>query len=331
MSQSKVDIENSQTQTLYKCNSTEIFNRPSVSKTKTLIRSTAPHKQYIPPLPFVTRSTTAQKIHIPKPAQANIDLSKPISNAVSLNNLRIGNAGQTPIFDYEHRFLDNSKDFLSLDNLNLKDSAKQPKLSPRRTPNDDCVLSVLATPTESKSFKMFTDKIDQTLGIPLSPPTTTVNYSRHWPPFSSGNDFNYNPVFQPSAVFHNHFTHPLIAGNIPSMIPTSPHKTANDCFKVLPKKEFNSILSTNSTNNTKKEEKNKVKFSDTVQIAVVPELPRKEKINMIEQKIKKYAPDPEKELAESLPLSHPDDYLSIFSRHPNLENEASQSLNMTGN
>ncbi|XP_049531237.1 WD repeat-containing and planar cell polarity effector protein fritz [Anopheles darlingi] len=74
-------------------------------------------------------------------------------------------------------------------------------------------------------------------------------------------------------------------------------------------------------------EKNKVKFSDTVTVAVVPEIPRKEKL--IVEKLRKqpmmlppgpvgYGPfsiaDPKRELAESLPLCHPnEDYLKDFT------------------
>uniref|UniRef100_A0A182K5W9 Uncharacterized protein n=1 Tax=Anopheles christyi TaxID=43041 RepID=A0A182K5W9_9DIPT len=73
-------------------------------------------------------------------------------------------------------------------------------------------------------------------------------------------------------------------------------------------------------------EKNKVKFSDTVTVAVVPEIPRKEKL-MVEKLRKQplqpgpvgYGPygsiaDPKRELAESLPLCHPnEDYLKDFT------------------
>jgi hypothetical protein len=56
-----------------------------------------------------------------------------------------------------------------------------------------------------------------------------------------------------------------------------------------------------------------VKFSETVTVAVVPEISRKEKVLM---KRKPYIGhmDPRRELAESLPLCHPnDDYLGLFS------------------
>ncbi|XP_035900049.1 WD repeat-containing and planar cell polarity effector protein fritz [Anopheles stephensi] len=86
--------------------------------------------------------------------------------------------------------------------------------------------------------------------------------------------------------------------------------------------------STSSSAATKRDgaERNKVKFSDTVTVAVVPEIPRKEKL--LVEKLRKqpmqpmgpvgYGPfsiaDPKRELAESLPLCHPnEDYLKDFT------------------
>ncbi|XP_058116655.1 WD repeat-containing and planar cell polarity effector protein fritz [Anopheles ziemanni] len=86
--------------------------------------------------------------------------------------------------------------------------------------------------------------------------------------------------------------------------------------------------SSSAINSTKRDggEKNKVKFSDTVTVAVVPEIPRKEKL-MVEKLRKQPMPpgpvgyggpfpiaDPKRELAESLPLCHPnEDYLKDFT------------------
>lgn len=75
-----------------------------------------------------------------------------------------------------------------------------------------------------------------------------------------------------------------------------------------------------SAMNAKKEmsEKNKVKFSDTVTVAVVPEISRKDKQQ--NDRIKrpngfhKLMTDPQRELADSLPLCHPnDEYLKDFT------------------
>ncbi|KXJ73953.1 hypothetical protein RP20_CCG014676 [Aedes albopictus] len=73
-----------------------------------------------------------------------------------------------------------------------------------------------------------------------------------------------------------------------------------------------------SSSSAKKEsgEKNKVKFSDTVTVAVVPEIPRKDKQGEKSRKppYSSMIADPKRELAESLPLCHPnDDYLKDFT------------------
>lgn len=66
-------------------------------------------------------------------------------------------------------------------------------------------------------------------------------------------------------------------------------------------------------------EKNKVKFSDTITVAVVPEIPRKDKLSdrlrghHLSINRNAYSTDPRRELADSLPLCHPnEDYLKDF-------------------
>lgn len=59
-----------------------------------------------------------------------------------------------------------------------------------------------------------------------------------------------------------------------------------------------------------------MKFSDTVTVAVVPEIPRKDKLGEKSRKppYSSMIADPRRELAESLPLCHPnDDYLKDFT------------------
>ncbi len=77
--------------------------------------------------------------------------------------------------------------------------------------------------------------------------------------------------------------------------------------------------SSSASANAKKEmsEKNKVKFSDTVTVAVVPEISRKDKMQNDRMKrpngFHKLMTDPQRELADSLPLCHPnDEYLKDF-------------------
>lgn len=120
---------------------------------------------------------------------------------------------------------------------------------------------------------------------------------------------------------HNY---PLITTSIPS------HHVLNQAYinttssKALKREQtfpVNSIL-TNVSSGTKKEsgEKNKVKFSDTITIAVVPEISRKEKNNNFSEKTKRKnfsSPDfmvdlVKRELKESLPICNPEAYLSNF-------------------
>lgn len=167
--------------------------------------------------------------------------------------------------------------------------------------------------------------IDQTIGIPVafdSIDNPLIPY------YASAKDND----FQPSTTIH---TYPLISGTIPSMgsqmksnVSTVPLPSTLGTSKkdAIPTSSIlsnsNNINATNSNSNANKKEgaeKNKVKFSDTIQVAVVPEISRKEKIvNFNERVIKRkvYPPgyDPiRRELAESLPLCHPnDEYLKDF-------------------
>lgn len=151
---------------------------------------------------------------------------------------------------------------------------------------------------------------------------------------------NYKPKY---------YQHPLVSGTIP---PTLVVTTTSEEHqkRLLQKKPTASILSNSSTqqqnganlvnggsgatyaNGLNKElqsgggncrnaagEKNKVKFSDTVQVAVVPEIPRKEKPqvpkrNGYSRPLPRNITNPKKELADSLPLCHPhDEYLKDFN------------------
>lgn len=175
-------------------------------------------------------------------------------------------------------------------------------------------------------------EIDQTLGIPLNYDAVDNSLNPYYTQMKDGNDF------QPSTTIH---TYPLISGTIPSMtigsqlknLNTVPLASSLSTSKKEPGVPTNSILSnsnnvhpTNSNSNANKKEgveKNKVKFSDTIQVAVVPEISRKEKIiNYSERVVKRkiYPPgfDPiKRELAESLPLCHPnEEYLKDFLPAP---------------
>lgn len=182
--------------------------------------------------------------------------------------------------------------------------------------------------------------LDQTIGIPLTFDTVdnTGNafYPSLGPQYSSinnnhndvSNDYEYHQV--PTTIHQ----YPLISGTIPSTSQskmnynTMPAPTISQ-MKKEPSAPTASILSTSNsvannpnTNGGKREsgERNKVKFSDTITVAVVPEISRKEKIVNFNDRMKRktvfpgMAPDPRRELRESLPLCHPnEDYLKDFS------------------
>ncbi|TMW49356.1 hypothetical protein DOY81_005574 [Sarcophaga bullata] len=159
------------------------------------------------------------------------------------------------------------------------------------------------------------------------------------------------PVVSTNSYQPKFFQHPLVSGTIPSSGTTSlaPYSISNEEYQkvLLSKKPTASILSNSSTtqngsntsvlsgtsgqNGNVKDgtkhssgEKNKVKFSDTVQVAVVPEIPRKEKILIKRNGYSRPPPrnftNPKKELQDSLPLCHPnDDYLKDFNPLPTVE------------
>uniref|UniRef100_A0A1A9ZIU3 WD repeat-containing and planar cell polarity effector protein fritz n=1 Tax=Glossina pallidipes TaxID=7398 RepID=A0A1A9ZIU3_GLOPL len=160
------------------------------------------------------------------------------------------------------------------------------------------------------------------------------------------------PSYQP-----RFFQHPLVSGHIPPtpIASLAAHSNSNEEYQksLLSKKPSASILANGSMNqnggsnssvlsqsssllngNIKEGsknvtgEKNKVKFSDTVQVAVVPEIPRKEKTLIMKRNAYARPPptpsrnytNPKKELADSLPLCHPnDDYLKDFNPLPTAE------------
>lgn len=172
--------------------------------------------------------------------------------------------------------------------------------------------------------------LDQTIGIPLTFDAVDNSGNAFYP--SLGPQYNNNDVsndyeyHQVPTTIHQY---PLISGTIPSTTQSKLNYSTLPTPSMSPKKKdpsgpTGSILS--NPNNTeaiggKKEsgEKNKVKFSDTITVAVVPEISRKEKIVNFNERMKRKTVfpgmmDPRRELAESLPLCHPnEDYLKDFS------------------
>lgn len=227
---------------------------------------------------------------------------------------------------------------------------KMPKALPRTAilNHKSVVIDVVPKPTSSTllSNSDWKGMPTQTVGIPLTySHNTNIPYAipfQHRPlphmlqpgvPLShhrlikSESMYNMStPAVQP--VIHQH---PLISGNIPSIASIMPdsgniYNTKKSTSIPGGGKKLNatnSILSgqgQQSTMNAKKDisEKNKVKFSDVVAIAVVPEISRKDKLQNDRAKrpnaFHKLLTDPQRELADSLPLCHPnDEYLKDFA------------------
>ncbi|XP_055837972.1 WD repeat-containing and planar cell polarity effector protein fritz [Episyrphus balteatus] len=206
----------------------------------------------------------------------------------------------------------------------------------------------ITSPNETSSTLQWAQVPDQTLGIPMIPnapthpymPSTSHNILPRASTHLAGTNDSGSPRippdqsggFQPK-IYH----HPLVSVTIP---PTTMFTPIDELPVRLPiRKPTASILSNgsslvsnntlasnantlNGTTTTKKDsgEKNKVKFSDTVQVAVVPEIPRKDK-PLPPKRNGHIRPrnltNPKKELADSLPLCHPhDDYLKDFDPLP---------------
>ncbi|EDW87274.1 WD repeat-containing and planar cell polarity effector protein fritz [Drosophila yakuba] len=248
-------------------------------------------KNYVPPLPsFKSKVFNAEmiKINIPKPELRpplpKVSLAPPTSSLASLT-LKSNSLQQAP-----------AKSLHSNGNVWSQDvpdqtvglpmaSSPLPRLPPSSIPDQSAQLGQFNT-------------------LPASPPPTAA----------------YQPKF---------YQHPLVSGNIPAMLPSLPSEDYQK--RLLLKKPTASILSnpanpapangeaTATPAKSQTAEKNKVKFSDTIQVAVVPEIPRKEKPmppkrNGYSRPAARHLTNPKKELADSLPLCHPnDEYLKDFN------------------
>ena len=177
--------------------------------------------------------------------------------------------------------------------------------------------------------------IDQTLGIPLTfdavDNTGNAFYPSLGPQYNNNNNKDVSNDYEYHQVPTTIHQYPLISGTIPSTTQSKMNFNTLPAPTMSPKKKdpslpTGSILSNPASNSSntmggKKEsgEKNKVKFSDTITVAVVPEISRKEKIINFNERMKRKTVypgmmDPRRELAESLPLCHPEaDYLKDFT------------------
>lgn len=249
-------------------------------------------KNYVPPLPsFKSKVFNAEmiKINIPKPELRpplpKVSIAPPTSSLASLtlkSNSSLQQATAKSLHPNGNLWSQDVPD--QTVGLPMA-SSPLPRLPPSNIPDQSAQLGQFST-------------------MPASPPTTG----------------SYQPKF---------YQHPLVSGNIPAMLPSL---TSEDYQKrLLQKKPTASILSNPAnpapTNGeapatpakSQTAEKNKVKFSDTIQVAVVPEIPRKEKPmppkrNGYSRPAARHLTNPKKELADSLPLCHPnDEYLKDFN------------------
>ncbi|KAH8409427.1 hypothetical protein KR222_003795 [Zaprionus bogoriensis] len=248
-------------------------------------------KSYVPPLPsFKSKIFNAEmiKINIPKPELRPPlpKLSVPAATATSLVALAQKSGSQAPL----KQLTANGSNGWSPD-----------------VPDQTVGLPMPSSPATRQLAAPFAE---QTV---LSPAAAAAPAPAPTPP--------YQPKF---------YQHPLVSGNIPAMLPTLSN---NEDYqkRLLQKKPTASILSnaaaaqangeaaTTSSVKSAPAEKNKVKFSDTIQVAVVPEIPRKEKPlppkrNGYSRPAARHLTNPRKELADSLPLCHPnDEYLKDFN------------------
>lgn len=209
-------------------------------------------------------------------------------------------------------------------------------------PQQHVVLDVFPKPKPSaKNYEKvgWSEIPDQTIGIPL-----TFNHSNDQQPpiywssrivpsalMKAESMYEINADSKLPPIVHQY---PLVSGNIPNSFSAATKYLNNSPIENQRKQQqfsmgarshipSNSILSNGATMSVpmisgssavgiRKEtgEKNKVKFSDTITVATVPEIPRKEK----PPKRNGFRMDPRRELADSLPLCHPqDEYLKLFT------------------
>lgn len=194
-------------------------------------------------------------------------------------------------------------------------------------------LDVKSSESTSHDNSYFNNKyqpsseIDQTLGIPLASERIDMMSGIPMAFYPSLGPYvpHSQESFQIPTTIHQY---PLVSATIPSTstaktkeympYPTTPALKEPISSPASILLNSSNVSSTNPSNcGTKRDsgEKNKVKFSDVVNVAVVPEIPRKEKFYNMNDRVKRRPFDPRRELAESLPLFNPEDeYLKDFQR-----------------
>lgn len=274
-----VDILNSQHPPLPR------FPRFDVKSNSRGKSSESPNNIYMPPLPYVIeKDEKLQKMHIPKP---ELRVSSERKLAVSTTSLASRNKkGKSSeisaqnLEKYNYTSLDSVDGFnnnnLNQQQLSVVDIVPNPKLD-----IDQTIGIPITFETEPNANKFFSS--NSLFNPSIQPSTSSSNYYK-MPEIK--NDYEYHV---PTTIHQ----YPLISGTIPSaniaissMPPGSQPKasfpptysTTAPSTNLKKKEGTSSILSNTSNSNnianpgSKKEsgEKNKVKFSDTITVAVVP-------------------------------------------------------------
>ncbi|XP_030384612.1 WD repeat-containing and planar cell polarity effector protein fritz [Scaptodrosophila lebanonensis] len=293
-------------------------------------------KNYVPPLPsFKSKVFNAEmiKINIPKP-ELRVDMLQERTRQPQLPEVRAiipPSSMTTSLATLSQKIVGN----VMASPLNINDNGN---FLSQDVPDQAVGLPSINNVTLSSRFSLTTlprapDAPISSEQCPLPMPTSNSKSFSALPPPTS---HSYQPKF---------YQHPLVSGNIPAVLPTVINEEYQK--RLLLKKPTASILSNSLTgaptctsiqpanaptiangNGNSKDasivkcgngEKNKVKFSDTIQVAVVPEIPRKEKPmppkrNGYSRPAVRHLTNPKKELADSLPLCHPnDEYLKDFN------------------
>lgn len=287
------------------------FPRYDVKRIQRSSTETTSSGGYIPPLPqVVLDDDPLNGLPVVKP--------EPPAKPMKKKNASMSNLTSELTFQNLSKF-----NYSSMDEFNNNPSAST------FNPMNQQVSLIDIVPKPGK----ITPDIDQTIGIPLTFDTVDntgnafyPSLGPHYPSINNNNDVSNDYEYhQVATTIHQY---PLISGTIPSTTQSKMNYSTLPTPSMSPMKKdasgpTGSILSNTVANSLnpsshKKDggEKNKVKFSDTITVAVVPEIPRKEIPRNLHLKRKPFGGrmDPRRELAESLPLCHPnEDYLKDFS------------------
>lgn len=308
------------------------FPRYDVKRNQRSSTETTSSGGYVPPLPQVMSDDRNLADDPNMGLQiAKSEMAANLPTATKKKNASMSNLASELTFQnltkFNYSSMDEFNNNPSADNFNPNSANINPLAYQNQTVS---VIDIIPKPAKPD--------IDQTIGIPLAFDAADHSGNAFYQPqysavnnnYEVSNEYEYHQV--PTTIHQ----YPLISGTIPSTTQSKINYSTMPTPTMHPKKKdgtgpTGSIL-TNAGNSavnnvngagSKKEsgERNKVKFSDTITVAVVPEISRKsEKIVNFNDRMKRKTVypgmmmDPRRELAESLPLSHPnEDYLKDFS------------------